>query len=69
MERTADVINALHSAECSYCRNIKLCRSLILVYGSSAFNEKKLCSDCERQGKHQSDIDDMRLSNLLDEDH
>lgn len=69
MERTADVMNNLHSAECSYCRSVKSCRSFIVVYGSSAFNEKKLCSDCERLGRHQADIRDMRLSNLVDEDH
>lgn len=69
MERTADVINNLHSAECSYCRSVKLCRSFIVVYGSSAFTEKKLCQDCERLGRHQADINEMNFSNSMDEDH
>lgn len=69
MERTADVVSNLHSAQCNYCGNIKICRSFIVVYGSSAFTEKKLCSDCEKARRHQSDIDDMNLSNAMDEDY
>ena len=69
MERTADVLGNLHSAECSYCRFIKMCRSFIVVYGSSAFTEKKLCQDCESSGRHQADIGDMNLSNAMDEDN
>lgn len=71
MERTADVISGLHSAQCSYCGNVKMCRSFIfiVVWGLSAFTEKKLCSDCEKARRHQTDINDMNLSNAMDENH
>ena len=69
LEREAVTTSQLHSAECSYCRNIKMCRSFIVVYGSSAFTEKKLCPDCEKARRHQSDLNDMNFSNAMDEDH
>ena len=69
MERTANVFLYTVNAICNYCKNVKMCRSFVVVYGSSAFTEKKLCSDCEKLGRHQADINDMNLSNLMDEDH
>ena len=69
MERTANIFSYTVNAVCNYCTNVKMCRSFIVVHGSSAFTEKKLCSDCEKARRHQSDIDDMNLSNAMDEDY
>ena len=68
MKNEAFTTVQLHNARCSYCSNVKMCRSFIVVHGMSGFTEKDLCSDCEQARKHQADINDMNLSNAMKED-
>ncbi len=68
MSHEVGITDETKYGKCDYCAMHTQCYTLIIVYGSSGFQDKQICLACKSAGKHQRAVDQARFNELMKAD-